>query len=759
MADQEPIIVKPISKNPGGGQWMPTVGNETNTFLESVVPESSRDYIRDTAISILSKCVSPSTSMRQETGLVIGYVQSGKTMSFEAVAALAHDNSFQMVIIIAGISNNLLMQSTERLYSDLQIGNRNLNKRWIMLENPSNNESNTLTIRKALRTWSDSKIQKSHKRTLLITVLKQHQRLKQLISLLQKVDKNDVPVLIIDDEADQASLNTKADQVSRNTKIAPSEESTTYRHLMDLRDSLPSHTYLQYTATPQAPLLVSIIDSLSPNFVQILDAGTEYAGGKEFFGGDHMYVRVIPPQDVPTKSNLLSEPPSSLIEALRIFMVGVAAKFSEGYTSGNRSMLVHPSSATLKHTEFYKWIRSVVDEWTRTLNLPDDDPDRQGFLEEFLEAYNSLVQTKAENLPSFEDLSQHLRAAFSMTHILEVNSRGGSTPPVEWDNAYSWILVGGQAMDRGFTIEGLTVTYMPRGIGTGNADMIQQRARFFGYKKSYLGYCRVYLEQDTLDAFISYIDHEEDIRNQLGKIQDGGQSLNDWKRAFVLDKALRPCRNNVLEFDYMRGIYSNKWAAPRIAPILDSVISNNRSVVDNFLKSFKFVDADGHPKRTIAQKHRLCKNVPLHDVMKQLMIPIRITDRGDSQRHTGLLLQLSKALENSCQEVCTIYIMSPFTKKHRSRGIDEKGEITNLFQGEAPVNPAKERGTYYPGDRNIRDIDNVTVQIHTLSIKKRKSNVVIHDDVPVIAVWVPARLKFNWVASHNQPGQRDASEA
>lgn len=70
-------------------------------------------------------------------------------------------------------------------------------------------------------------------------------------------------------------------------------------------------------------------------------------------------------------------------------------------------------------------------------------------------------------------------------------------------------------MDRGFTVEGLTVTYMPRNVGVGNVDTIQQRARFFGYKRSYLGYCRVFLDQVTIDAYNSIVDHEENVRDQL----------------------------------------------------------------------------------------------------------------------------------------------------------------------------------------------------------------------------------------------------
>jgi hypothetical protein len=105
---------------------------------------------------------------------------------------------------------------------------------------------------------------------------------------------------------------------------------------MELRQALPHHTYLQYTATPQAPLLISIIDSLSPNFVQILTPGEDYVGGSTFFADNLPYARVIPPGDVPTRQNPLTEPPDSLLEALRVFMVGVAAGLRQGENTGNR---------------------------------------------------------------------------------------------------------------------------------------------------------------------------------------------------------------------------------------------------------------------------------------------------------------------------------------------------------------------------------------------------------------------------------------
>ena len=315
MTDDDPIIVEAIP-NPTAGRWTPTIGAETLDFISTVVPEGSRDSMRDAAASIIARSIPPTGEAGRETGLVVGYVQSGKTMSFETVATLARDNAFQMVIVVVGISTSLLEQSTGRLRRDLRLDDPDRPRRWIPFQNPSADDPTVQALRDVLDDWRDPGTPDDFKKTILITVLKNHNRLQNLTNLIRTLKLVGVPVLIIDDEADQASLNNE---------VAQRQESTTYRCFMELRQSLPTHTYLQYTATPQAPLLVSIIDSLSPNFVQVLEPGDAYVGGQEFFGDDLTLVRVIPPEDVPTNAYPLVEPPESLLDALRIFMVGVAA--------------------------------------------------------------------------------------------------------------------------------------------------------------------------------------------------------------------------------------------------------------------------------------------------------------------------------------------------------------------------------------------------------------------------------------------------
>ena len=121
---------------------------------------------------------------------------------------------------------------------------------------------------------------------------------------------------------------------------------------------------------------------------------------------------------------------------------------------------------------------------------------------------------------------------------LPSSSNGVSDTDGFWSVANLW--------DRGFTVEGLTITYMPRGLGGGNADTMQQRARFFGYKAAYLGYCRVFLERDARQGFEDYVEHEEFMRKDMLAIRENRQPLQTWPRRFVLDPALRLCRDNVL---------------------------------------------------------------------------------------------------------------------------------------------------------------------------------------------------------------------
>lgn len=465
--------ITPQNDMPRGSLWLPLQGAEVRELVTHLaLDRESGERLVSEATGILGKCIPPQGPAHSTTGLVLGYVQSGKTMSFTTVAALARDNGYPMVIVITGISNPLLDQSTRRLEQDLRLQD---NRKWRLFRNPKADDRQSISD--VLAAWRDQRLADHRRKTVLITVLKNTSNLRNLNRVLQQLDLAATPVLVIDDEADQAGLNTRA---------AQGAQSTTYQRLVTLRQNLPHHAYLQYTATPQAPLLINIIDALSPRFAELLTPGDDYVGGETFFERMPDLVRVIPAAEIPSRNNVLQSVPPSLLVALRLFFLGVAAGFALGHDQQrgrrNRSMLVHPSRETTGHNQFFHWITQIRQQWLEMLSLPVDDPERVAFVEGFRPEYDDLLATTAD-LPDFDTLAGELDYSIRQTMLLEVNARP-TTPQPDWKDSYPWILVGGQAMDRGFTVEGLTVTYMPRDMGVGNADTIEQRARFFGYKRA-----------------------------------------------------------------------------------------------------------------------------------------------------------------------------------------------------------------------------------------------------------------------------------
>ena len=714
------------------GSWQPREGETTLSLqkqtLQSGIKEHEWENIKDGAISILSKCVPPNATPRQETGLVVGYVQSGKTLSFTTVAALARDNNYQMVIVIAGTSTNLRDQSTKRLEDDLDLLTRS-GRNWHHFKSDEFKAGDHTKIEDVLTDWQDSSVPEWDRQTVLITAMKNHRHLEKLASVLSQLQLSGVPTLVIDDEADQASLNTK---------VQKGQTSTTYERILSLREYLPHHTFLQYTATPQAPLLINLIDMLSPNFVKVLSPGETYKGGKAFFLDGLSQIRTIPESDIPTKDLPLDAPPDSLLEAMRIFFLGVSAGIILDRSEGNRSMMVHPSRETIGHSQYYHWIETVRKSWLETLDLNEDERDYQDLLEGFKDSYQDL-QGSVPNLPSFETLLSRLLYAIRKTQLHEINSTSGKTPGVPWHNTYAHILVGGQAMDRGFTVEGLTVTYMPRGKGMGNADTIQQRARFFGYKQNYFGYCRVFLENSVRDAYRDYIIHEEDIRERLIAHDETGESLDGWKRTFFLDRSLKPTRHNILGTDYSQRNLSDQWHTPKAPHDPMEAVDENRAIVRQFMKKWSFGEYTENTKQNESW-HPEAINISLKDLCEELLVPLQFKRWIDTDKFTQVHLQIAVYLDSHPNELCTVYHIRN-DDNPRTRTLDENDEIPELFQG-----PSSRIGDRYPGDRQIKAVEGVTVQIHNVTVIHQNGEVV--PNIPAVAVWLPKNMAQDMLVQH-----------
>ncbi|MFA5411290.1 MAG: Z1 domain-containing protein [Candidatus Omnitrophota bacterium] len=729
------IEVIPEALSPGL-LWQPSVGEETTALMERLRAELDDEAwrrIRESAVSTLGKCASPNQT-GNTTGLVLGQIQSGKTMSFTTVTALARDNGYRVVIVITGISIALLRQSRERLCQHLGIQSGNRGWRHIPIQHAS--APDIQRIRDALIDWTDPEVPPRVRKTLLITVLKQHRNLLRLTEALRQIDLRDVPTLIIDDEADQASLNTK---------VLSAEQSTTYTRILELRDAIPRHAFLQYTATPQGPLLINIMDILSPRFIHVLDAGQGYRGGEHFFNNAvQRVIREIPASELPTPQQPLTEPPDTFIEALRLFFLGVSAGHCCGNTTGNnRSMMIHPSQLTNSHVLFSNWVEQTKEGWARLLSLPNGNPDKEDLLEEFRQSAADLRSTEPSLPPDEELLGVCLKFAIRSTPVYVLNARGGHTPPVDWGADYGLILIGGNALDRGFTVKGLTITYMPRSLGTGTADTLQQRGRFFGYRERYFGFCRVFLPGDVAVAFRNYVEHESDIRDQLRALENSGRPVSEWPRRFILDPSLRPTRDSLIDIPYLRGIVGDNWTYTRSPHVTADSVAININAINEFCSGQSFQEDTGHPERTEYQKHLVATELRLQTVLTELLMRLQFRSIEDSQQLIATLSLLQRIVEHDANAAATVYLMSG--RINRERAVDSDERLKILFQGANPkADPAKgiQEGSIYPGDDRIRAATGVTVQIHILRITKKIGEHIgsIAENVPAIAIWIPASL-------------------
>ncbi|MCA9591047.1 MAG: hypothetical protein KC657_37375 [Myxococcales bacterium] len=673
--------------------FQPAIGPSTVGLGEHLVSSGQLDApaafqrVRGEALRIVSRCRPFAGPNGRTTGLVVGYVQSGKTMSMTTVAALARDNGCRIVILLAGVVTNLLKQNATRFRDTLRAAAGG-HEHWLIINSADgiSRGSDAQTLRHAVDEWRDGTIPDDQQRTMFFAVLKHHVHLDWLVTLLRSTSLDGIPALILDDEADQAGLN-----------VRPGKEdpSTTYATIDRIRASLPHHTYLQYTATPQAPLLISIDDMLSPDFAELVEPGAAYTGGSCFFSAERARtaVRHIPAADQFKAGEPPDTCPDSLVTALSAFMVGCAVARLRGKPRP-RSMLVHPSGRKADQKAFFEWVDNILRRWSTTLGNPKD-PDYHDTLEELKKGYDDLRRSD-DALPPFADLQQPLMLSLRRVARYKVNSDDGGE--VDWANAEEHILVGGDKLNRGYTVEGLTVTYMPRGAGGWNADTLQQRARFFGYKAAYLGLCRLYLHPEVATAYREYVVHERDIRRQLK--EHAGKPLREWRRAFFLDKRMKPTRSNVLSDPLYRQDKAQEWFVQRYPHVDANAIKSNRDLVLSFMKQLE-------PKRDGSfHKHRVAE-ASLQRVLNDLLLEFRAL--RETAGWYAQLVTLSNLLE---QEPDTRVLVLDMDGP-RERAPDKSTGALTLHQGRS----SSKRDGVYEGDKHMRSPSGVTLQLHTVTVK------------------------------------------
>lgn len=723
--------IKILSSENSNNHFKPEMGPKMDDlvtrFQEFLDQDEIENLISETN-QILSNCTNPRLLQDQDTThLSVGYVQSGKTMSFTSLTALAADNGYRIIIFLAGTKTNLLSQTTKRLTKDL-IKDSSLNNVYKIYENPTLSKIDEIGGKMRLTT----------KPTILITLLKHFKHVNELADIFksriiqQELGKQGV--LIIDDEADQASLNGFAFANSKKASTSPewdeetdNKESSTYSSILNLRASIPNHSYVQYTATPQGPLLISIMDLLSPKSHTVLTPGKKYTGGKTFFQDYPHLVISIPDNEVyHYKDNNLGHAPDSLKEAIQFYILSVALITSYWKKVKFLSMMIHADRQKEVSRKFHGWTKELIGRWTTILNLENDDIARIDLDREFEELYNketAQFYSSGDEVPHFSEIKPFISDAINDSQLYLIISEIDATKEVDWDSASSHILVGADMLNRGFTVENLAVTYMPRYTkGKSNADTIQQRCRFFGYKQKYLNACRVYLPTDSIVEYVEYVKHEEEMRSWLKNTD----SLVNVQQQLILAEKLSPTRKNILPFSIVQSKMKG-WHAMNALQFIES----NKGVIENFLANNNFTLWE--PQYLTADRNHKISTVSV-DKAIDFLTQFKFGNYSDTARKMATIRYLQYLSEKVVCPISNVkFVQMAFESEFRERSFNSSSlKIDQLFTGRSTTG-----NQVYPGDSKIKDEDSIYIQIHKIKLKCKEINKYVGKIIYTIAIYYP----------------------
>lgn len=680
--------------------------NVEKQMLLDEMSQEAIDSIFSNAVRILSHCPNPNEQKEvSRTGIVIGKVQSGKTSNFISVLALAFDNGYDISIVLGGNTLGLLNQNASRINTAFNV---DAEKLTVLKTNDNKSLINPARIKEFIENG----------RKVIIVGLKHYKHINQIAEIFENNYLAGKPILVIDDEGDQATLNTRAYLHSM---------SSTYESVLNLKSKLKRHCFLSITATPQANILIQAFDKLSPDFGELVYPGEGYCGLQEFHGENcdkHIY-------EIPqTECNLLDDTgvPLSIYKAMAMFFVGNAIRYSRG-DMGNHAMLIHPSQKKFDHRIVVNKIQGILDDWKAKSKMKlsgKNDISYSSLKKQLIEAYESYIADGVISVP-FDQLEHTILDRIkecSPVHICNSDENASENSKLYKTN----IFVGGNLVERGITIKGLAVTYITRRAkGKSNVDNTEQRARWFGYKASYLDVCRVFTTKDIKNDFISILEHDEDMWASIERARDRGIAFKDMPRIFTLARSafLQLTRQNVVKTE----TYAlSEWKPQKYLIMEKSIARKNTSIIETYRNVRKdLVVIETHNP---VQVHAVIKNQDYSDVYMNLLS--KLTYRNDEILNCEYFELLLEALNKlNLHPKVDIYWVRDIV--HSTRKIYDDGSIQQLFQGR---NPNVSSPLYYEGDRSLadKDPDHIQLQIHFVK-PTNVDNIDFYS--PVLALYVP----------------------
>ena len=570
-------------------------------------------------------------------GMVMGHVQSGKTANYIGVVTKAADAGYRVIIIIAGLQNKLRDQTQRRVdegfigFSSTAGGKQQLHRRIMGVgrydsqHQPIAFTTSHRDFHKGIAESLNIRLQELRQPAVFV-IKKNPSTLRNLIDWLKThnaqlgTDTIREPMLLVDDEADNASINIKhrMDEVSRiNGQI---------RELLDLFER---SNYVGYTATPFANIFIDPDsedqmaghDLFPRDFIVSLDPPTNYFGAARVFGDSvNTVLRDVDDHEdlLPTShkiDHVVTGLPGSLEEAVRVFVLARAIRLAREQDRSHNSMLVNVSRFVAVQQQVRNEIQAFVDRISSSVRINGarpvyealEDPEIAELHRVYHEHYDSVCGK------SWSQLQALLHASVSALSIVEINSRAaGSLDYSEHEaSGLNVIAVGGLSLSRGLTLEGLTVSYFLR--RSMMYDTLFQMGRWFGYRDGYDDLCRVWMPEEAQGWYDHIADSIDELRDELARMQ----SANATPRDFGLKVRSHP--------DTLAVTARNKMGAGQRHTVLiglanhfveTAILHREETTLDaNLRAAVRFADAmraEGHAPEDgeIVQGGRLVRDVP-----------------------------------------------------------------------------------------------------------------------------------------------------
>lgn len=486
-------------------------------------------------------------SERDRRGLVIGHVQSGKTANYIGVVTKAADSGYKFIIVVAGIHNNLRKQTQQRIDEGfvgrdstpdagrkvIGVGQLNRNRKFpVSLTNTSQDFSKSI----ANQIVADLD---GFSQPVVVVIKKNVSTLKTLYSWLKEYNTRgsdqiaNIPMLMIDDEADNASINTN------KPDLDPTKTNQEIRKILKL---FKKHCYVGYTATPFANIFINpdsaeemLGDNLFPrDFIYCLDAPTNYFGANRVFLDDVQSERILETiwdsepyieLNHKTKDTRVDEVPPSMLEAIRVFAVAKAIRNIRGQQKKHCTMMINVS----RFVNVQKQVKEIVSFYLENLkrevrynySLSEAAALKNQNMRELKQAFDDFY---ADSNASWSQVQAALADAIDAIKVVIVNS--SSDESLDYKKAsdagesLSAIAIGGLSLSRGLTLEGLTVSYMYR--NTKMYDTLMQMGRWFGYRPGYDDLCKVWLSEESQGWYEYIANATEELRSRVKQMRRDG---------------------------------------------------------------------------------------------------------------------------------------------------------------------------------------------------------------------------------------------